>query len=256
MVAIGTCLKAAELANLHRKMNVIDFPMIKCETANKPLKTPRRLLEQCRRNYYERGGRERLAEHYRNLSPEKLQERKLSLAAWKERNPDRVRVLRWAANCKARVRRNPAVANFDVWKMIACDCGRLPDYLDAQCEPGVDWRDGRSVHIDHIRPLHTFDLSDPLQLRECLHFTNLQVLKRGIHERKSGVELDREAHLQFMDGLARSYWAVSKTGEYPGFREGWNAFTYRFRTQTDSRSAPRVPDKDKAAVARENDTNK
>ena len=31
-------------------------------------------------------------------------------------------------------------------------------------------------HIDHIRPMSSFDLSDPTQLKECCHYTNLQPL--------------------------------------------------------------------------------
>jgi hypothetical protein len=31
-------------------------------------------------------------------------------------------------------------------------------------------------HIDHIRPMSSFDLSDPAQLKECCHYTNLQPL--------------------------------------------------------------------------------
>jgi hypothetical protein len=31
-------------------------------------------------------------------------------------------------------------------------------------------------HIDHIRPVSSFDLSDPAQVQECFHFSNLQPL--------------------------------------------------------------------------------
>ena len=34
----------------------------------------------------------------------------------------------------------------------------------------------RGWHIDHIKPMSSFDLSDHEQLKECCHYTNLQPL--------------------------------------------------------------------------------
>jgi len=45
------------------------------------------------------------------------------------------------------------------------------------------------VHIDHIIPCATFDLTNPEQQRKCFHYTNLQPLWREDNMKK-GVRLD------------------------------------------------------------------
>ena len=47
-------------------------------------------------------------------------------------------------------------------------------YLEAQFTEGMSWNS--NIHIDHIVPCASFDLSDPEQQRRCFHYTNLQVL--------------------------------------------------------------------------------
>ena len=37
----------------------------------------------------------------------------------------------------------------------------------------MDWL---NIHLDHVRPLSSFDLKDIEQLKEALHYTNIQPL--------------------------------------------------------------------------------
>jgi hypothetical protein len=61
---------------------------------------------------------------------------------------------------------------------LGCSVEELRIHLETQFQPGMTWdnhgRDG--WHIDHIRPLSAFDLSDPEQFKEACHYTNLQPL--------------------------------------------------------------------------------
>lgn len=43
-------------------------------------------------------------------------------------------------------------------------------------EPGMTWENWGEWHIDHIRPLASFDLTDRAQLLQAVHHTNLQPL--------------------------------------------------------------------------------
>jgi hypothetical protein len=51
-------------------------------------------------------------------------------------------------------------------------------YLESKFQPGMSWDNwGRTGwHIDHIKPLALFNLSDRKQFLEACHYTNLQPL--------------------------------------------------------------------------------
>jgi hypothetical protein len=69
---------------------------------------------------------------------------------------------------------------------IGCTGDELAAYLEARFEPGMSW-DNRGLHgwhVDHVRPLLVFDLTDPAQMREASHYTNLQPLWKRENERK------------------------------------------------------------------------
>jgi hypothetical protein len=49
----------------------------------------------------------------------------------------------------------------------------LKKHIERQLKPGMTWD---NIHIDHIKPISRFDLSDPEQFLQCCHWTNLQPL--------------------------------------------------------------------------------
>jgi hypothetical protein len=57
--------------------------------------------------------------------------------------------------------------------LIGCTIPELLAHLERQFEPGMTLN---NVHIDHKRPLASFDLADPDQVREAMFWTNLQPL--------------------------------------------------------------------------------
>lgn len=61
---------------------------------------------------------------------------------------------------------------------LGCSLEELKLYLEARFKPGMTWENHgtHSWHIDHIRPLCSFDLTDVAQQRLACHYTNLQPL--------------------------------------------------------------------------------
>jgi len=99
-------------------------------------------------------------------------------------------------NLRARVglalRTHPATqsASVTAWirDLIGCTISELITYLQSKFLPGMSWENyGRKGwHIDHIRPLSSFDLTDVEQRRIAFHHTNLQPLWASDNWRKGG----------------------------------------------------------------------
>ena len=60
-------------------------------------------------------------------------------------------------------------------------------YLESRFLPGMTWNNYglKGWHIDHIKPISSFNVKDPIQLKEACHYTNLQPLWAIDNIRKS-----------------------------------------------------------------------
>jgi hypothetical protein len=63
-------------------------------------------------------------------------------------------------------------------KDLGCTIEQLKQYLESKFQSGMTWDNWTldGWHIDHIKPLASFDLTDRKQLLEACHYTNLQPL--------------------------------------------------------------------------------
>jgi len=60
--------------------------------------------------------------------------------------------------------------------LLGCTIPELKSHLESLFALGMTWDNRGQWHIDHIRPCASFDLTDPLQQRQCFNFRNLQPL--------------------------------------------------------------------------------
>lgn len=65
-------------------------------------------------------------------------------------------------------------------ELLGCSVPALKVHLESKFAAGMSWQNWgvNGWHIDHIRPVSSFDLADPKQQRDCFHFTNLRKGKR------------------------------------------------------------------------------
>jgi hypothetical protein len=52
----------------------------------------------------------------------------------------------------------------------------LKNYLESKFKPGMSWEKRGLIHIDHIIPCASFNLTDQKQQIKCFHYSNLQPL--------------------------------------------------------------------------------
>lgn len=61
---------------------------------------------------------------------------------------------------------------------LGCTMEEFIAYIETKFEAGMSWDNyGRDTwHLDHVRPLVSFNLEDPEQFKQAMHYTNLQPL--------------------------------------------------------------------------------
>ncbi|MDB9965606.1 hypothetical protein OAD55_03415 [Planktomarina temperata] len=60
--------------------------------------------------------------------------------------------------------------------LIGCDIKTIRMHLELKFTDGMSWENYGEWHIDHIKAISFFDLTDEEQQKECFHYKNLQPL--------------------------------------------------------------------------------
>lgn len=61
-------------------------------------------------------------------------------------------------------------------KNLGCSIEEFKIYIEQQFQEGMNWNNHGEWHFDHIKPLSSFDLTNPEQVKKACHFTNIQPL--------------------------------------------------------------------------------
>jgi hypothetical protein len=87
---------------------------------------------------------------------------------------------------KAVVRYGMKEAKPSALLLVGCTRTELRLYLEKQFKPGMSWENYgfRGWHVDHIRPVSSFNLLNEEEMRACFQFTNLQPMWGILNMRK------------------------------------------------------------------------
>lgn len=70
-------------------------------------------------------------------------------------------------------------------ELIGCDWSYFKKYIQKQFRPGMNWKNYGKWHIDHIKPMTSFNLLDVKDQFKCCNYKNLQPLWGWENRKKS-----------------------------------------------------------------------
>ncbi len=74
------------------------------------------------------------------------------------------------------IRRKTGHKLASVIELVGCSREKLISHIESQFQNGMSWENRSDWHIDHIRPISSFNMLDLEEQRRCFHYTNLQPL--------------------------------------------------------------------------------
>jgi hypothetical protein len=93
----------------------------------------------------------------------------------KRRNDPFYRVLHNLRSRLSKVLKGTYSSTYAV-KFMGCEKAALKTHLKSRFQPGMSWNNYGKWHIDHIKPLSSFNLFDEKEVKLACRYTNLQPL--------------------------------------------------------------------------------
>lgn len=118
---------------------------------------------------------------YKLKYPDRVAKQQLD---WQRNNKDKIKQHREiptnkiAANLRSRLSKalSRKQKTVSMSEYLGCSLEELKTHLESKFQPNMSLENYGKWHIDHIRPLNLFDLTNPEQLKKACNYTNLQPL--------------------------------------------------------------------------------
>ncbi len=151
-------------------------------------------ISEHNKNYYDKN-----KERYRQQHRDYMKSRRTTKEQKEyEREYERTRYetdvqYRLKKNCRSRMYnalRGISKKSAKTEELIGCTFQQLKEHIESQFTEGMSWERMGDIHVDHIRPCASFDLTDPEQQKECFNYKNLQPLWAKDNLEKSDTWVD------------------------------------------------------------------
>jgi hypothetical protein len=131
---------------------------------------------------------------------------KVKRIKWVKENPDKVKIsrlkqkarpeVRLRNNIRKRLKKILGLFSDTFAQSVGCTPRQLRMYLESQFTKRMTWENyGTYWHVDHIQPLASFDLTDPIQRNIACNWANLRPLEAKKNLQKSDTIEFPQLHL-------------------------------------------------------------
>lgn len=135
------------------------------------------------RKEYRDSNKDKIKEYYETNKKKIIEQKKYYLRYKRKTDP----YFRLVQNLRNRV--GSAIKNnyksMSTLELLGCSIEEVKEHLEKQFKEGMTWENYGKWHVDHIRPISSFDLTDVEQQKVCFHYSNLQPLWAEENLRKS-----------------------------------------------------------------------
>ena len=74
---------------------------------------------------------------------------------------------------------------------FGCNVLKILTHIESKFEVGMSWENRNEWDVDHRKPIYSFDLDLPNDVKRCFHYTNLQPLWR-VKNQSKGKKFDQK----------------------------------------------------------------
>jgi len=129
------------------------------------------------RRKWRAANRDKCSLYWNNWKIKNEQKIKSYFKKWKKENPLQWRARERIRGALKRYGDNPKKQNHTI-DLLGCSFVDYKIYIMSLLKGGMTWDLLKSgaIHIDHIRPISSFDLTNELELKAAFHFSNTQPL--------------------------------------------------------------------------------
>ena len=134
-------------------------------------------MKQRDKEYYQENKEQKIEwqkEYYKKNVEKIIQQKKEYKRERYQRDPQFRATQSLRARTRKGIKNQGGYKSASTEELLGCTFKEANLHIENQFLPGMSWENHGEWEIDHIRPMASFDLTDPQQQRECCHHTNLR----------------------------------------------------------------------------------
>lgn len=176
-------LRAYQRARYRKMKENPEWLKRKQATAHKwAMENPEKIQASMQRYRQSEKGRIKARERYLRIrkNPEYIEKKRIQMQTWRPKYIVSNMQFRLSERIRSRVNRalksQKTYKNNSSIKLLGTSISECKAYLEKHFKSGMTWENYGQWHLDHVKPLASFNLTNPEEQKKAFHYTNLQPL--------------------------------------------------------------------------------